>query len=98
MRTHLVVKKLFLCSIGILAGFISAIAVAGDIYIIAHSSVNIGDEGELRVLAGDTPGRGESPDLKPRADPFVDVSLYAPGAARYTRSTGGEVDDASNPR
>ena len=43
-------KKLFLCSIGLLAGFIAAIAVAGDIYIIAHSNVNMDDERELREV------------------------------------------------
>ena len=43
-------KKLFWCSIGLLAGLISAIAVAGDIYIIAHPNVNIGDKEELRKV------------------------------------------------
>ena len=43
-------KKLFLCSIGLLAGFIATIAVAGDIYIIAHSDVHINSEGELRAV------------------------------------------------
>ena len=50
MRTHLIMNKLFLCGIGVVAGLISASAGAGDIYVIAHPSVTLGDERQLREV------------------------------------------------
>lgn len=48
MRTFL--NKLFLCGIGVVAGLISVTAGAGDVYVIAHPSVTLDDEGQLREV------------------------------------------------
>ena len=50
MHTQLIMKKLFLCGIAVVAGLNSAIAGAGDVYVIAHPSVNMDDERELREV------------------------------------------------
>ena len=50
MRTHLIMIKLFLCSIAVVAGLISATAEAGNVYVIAHPGVTLADEAELREV------------------------------------------------